>query len=102
MNIEPIYDLLLGSPFEDKAAEISSAFSSAGVKTLDELDNAPRLLGSSVAGYSAYQVCSFLRGAAIEREIQGSVPIVPEEVLSSDIYEVDIPDDDPAGLFEEE
>ena len=75
MKIDSVYDLLAGSPFEDKAAEIHQAFSAAKVNTLDDIDNAPRLLGSNVAGYSTYQVCAFLRKAAIEHEIQKSAPI---------------------------
>ena len=79
MNIDSFDELLAGSPFVDKAKEIEQALNAARVKTLDDLDNAPRLLGSSVAGYSTYQICAFLRQAAIEREIQKSVPIVVPE-----------------------
>jgi hypothetical protein len=74
MKIHSVSKLLAESPFKDKTKEIEQAFSAAGVKTLDDVDNAPRLLGSNVAGYSTYQVCAFLRKAAIEHEIQKSAP----------------------------
>lgn len=99
MKIDSVYELLAGSPFEDKAAEIHQAFSAAKVKTLDDIDNAPRLLGSNVAGYSTYQVCAFLRNAAIEHEIQKSAPIAPVEVPVQ--YIIDVPEDD-RGSSEEE
>ena len=114
MKIDSFDELLAGSPFADKAKEIEKALAAARVKTLDDLDNAPRLLGSSVAGYSTYQICAFLRQAAIEREIQKSVPIVvskpkprpkPEKKVVVPVPEeivIEVPDEDPLGLSEEE
>ena len=91
MKISSISKLLAGSSYEDKAVAIEKAFKMAGVETLDDLDNAPRLLGSDVAGYSVYGLCSYLREAAIQHEIQKSAPIfAPEPVVEVPVPEEDI------------
>ena len=83
MKLGNIRNLLAGSPFEDRAPEIEHAFTVAGVDTLEKLDNGPRYFGKSLAGYSAYQVCSYVREAAINKAMEPApieIPSIPEEV----------------------
>jgi hypothetical protein len=73
MELHSIESLLSGSPFADHAKDIADVFGLLKIKTLDDLDNAPRLLGPRVAGYSTFQVCAYLRQAAIDHVIAGPV-----------------------------
>ena len=70
MKLGNISKLLATSPFKDKALEIEAVFDQAGVDTLDKLDNGPRYFGISIVGYSAYQICSYVRAAAIEEAMK--------------------------------
>ena len=70
MQLGDVGKLLAKSPFKDRAPEIEAVFKQAGVDTLEKLDNGPRYFGSSIAGYSAYQICSFVRAAAIEEAMK--------------------------------
>ena len=81
MQLGSISKLLAKSPYKDKAKEIEAEFKVAGVDSLDKLDNGPRFFGKSVAGYSTYQVCAFVREAAIEEAMK---PVQAPEPKTSD------------------
>ncbi len=82
MKLGNIGKLLATSPFKDKAPEIEAVFSQAGVDTLDKLDNGPRYFGPRIVGYSAYQICSYVRAAVIEEAMK------PAPIETSPILEV--------------
>lgn len=65
MELGSISKLLSGSQFADHAKEIEAMFDKLGIKTLNDLDNAPARLGMRVYGYSAFKLCAYLRNAAI-------------------------------------
>ncbi len=70
MKLGSISKLLAESPFKDKAQEIELVFGVAGVDSLNKLENGPRYFGKSIAGYSAYQVCAYVRKAAIQEAMK--------------------------------
>ncbi len=86
MELGSVKSLLSGSPFADRAKDIDKMFGQLKITTLQDLDNAPRLLSPRVAGYSSFQVCAYIRQAAIERAIAG--PVVVEKV--------EVPEPEPA------
>lgn len=98
MELGSISKLLSSSKFADKAKEIEATFDNLGVKTLNDLDNAPAKLGLRTAGYSTYQLCAYLRKAAIDAVIAGDVeeseelleptPEPEPEVVTEDVDEV--------------
>lgn len=54
--------LLEDSELAEKAECLQEAFDTAGIKNLEGLDNAPRLLGRQVCGLDVYQVIDVVRG----------------------------------------
>lgn len=82
MELGSVKSLLSGSPFADHAKDIDEVFGQLKITTLQDLDNAPRLLSPRVAGYSSFQVCAYVRQAAIDRAIAG--PVVVERVEVSE------------------
>ncbi len=90
MKLGNIGKLLAKSPFKDKAPEIEAVFNQAGVDTLDKLDNGPRYFGKSIAGYSAYQICSYVRAAAIEEAMKpASIENLSTLPVELDIFVLD-------------
>ena len=79
MQLGSISKLLAKSPFKDKAQEIEVVFSMAGVDSLDKLDNGPRFFGKSIAGYSSYQICAYVREAAIQEAMKPAEAPKPKE-----------------------
>ena len=79
MEIGSVSKLLSGSKFADHAKEIEAVFDQLGIKTLDDLDNAPRKLGPRTIVYSTYQLCAYLRQAMIQAVIEGPVEVEPPE-----------------------
>lgn len=92
MKLGNIGNLLAGSPFEDRAPEIEHAFTVAGVDTLEKLDNGPRYFGKSIAGYSAYAICRYVREAAIQAAMQPAPIETPS--ISEFIAEVEALDEE--------
>ena len=76
MELGSISGLLADSKFADRAQEIDSTFERLGITTLNDRDNAPRSLGIRVAGYSTYQLCAYIREAAIQAIVDG--PVIEE------------------------
>lgn len=79
MEIGSVSKLLSGSKFADHAKEIEAEFDRLGIKTLNDLDNAPRSLGLRTATYSTYQLCAYLRSAAIQAVIYAPLDVEPPE-----------------------
>lgn len=86
MELGSVESLLSGSPFAEHAKDIDGVFSLLKITTLQDLDNAPRILSPRVSGYSSFQVCAYIRQAAIDRAIAG--PVVVEKV--------EVPEPEPA------
>lgn len=76
MELDSIKNLLSGSPFADHADDIDEVFGLLNINTLNDLDNAPRILGPRIAGYSSFQICAYIRKAAIDKAISEPIPIV--------------------------
>lgn len=94
-DIGPIEKMLKDSPFADRAREIAQALKSVGVKTMSDLDNAPRKLTLGLYGYSVYDIVAFLREAAISNAIAESAPISkpaprPKSKPKQEVVEVDV------------
>lgn len=78
MELGSIEKLLKGSPYKAHAKDIAKTFDALDVKTISDLDNAPRHLSSNLFGYSPYQVVRYIREAAIEQELAAISKPVPE------------------------
>ncbi len=89
MELGSISKLLSGSKYAEHAKEIEAQFNRLGITTLDALDNAPIKLGPKTMRYSTYSLCAYLRQAAIQAVVEGSL-------------EVEIPEPEPEPLPEPE
>lgn len=78
MELGSIEKLLKKSPYKAHAKEIQETFEVLGVKTITDLDNAPRHLPGSLFGYSPYQVVRYIREAAIDQELSAIRKPEPE------------------------
>lgn len=97
MELGSVEKLLSGSKFEDHAADIAALFDQLGIKTLDDLDNAPRKLGPRVAVYSTFQLCAYLRQAVFQAILDEPVDIefiepepVPDLELEPEEAEIEV------------
>lgn len=73
IELEPLEPLLANSPFADQADLICRVLRDQKIATVSTLDNAPRFVGSKIAGYSTGKLIAYLRNAAVQRLVEGAL-----------------------------
>lgn len=89
MQLNDVKKLLTGSAYKSRSREIAGKFKQHNIDTLAALDNAPRVLGPSIFGFSTYQLIAFLREAAIAAAIAESEVPAPEPDIEIAIEEAE-------------
>lgn len=71
--------ILAGTQYEDGIPCIKATFEAAGIKTLNDLDNAPKKLTFCMCDYSTYPLLSFIRERVVSPPQAEPAGPAPEE-----------------------
>jgi hypothetical protein len=71
--------ILAGTQYEDSIPCIKATFEAAGIKTLNDLDNAPKKLTFCMCDYSTYPLLSFIRERVVNPPQAELAEPAPEE-----------------------